>query len=54
MINFILSKYSYKSVIIKGDSAASNHYFSEKDKHLLKNIHKSENPTTAILPHKKI
>ena len=37
------------SVIIKGNSASSNHYFTEKDKHLLRIICHTSTPTTAIL-----
>ena len=50
--NSTLSDNPYASIIIKGDSAASKHYFIAKDKHLLTNICNTSIPTTAILHNK--
>ena len=38
---------------MKGDNAASNHYFAAKYKHLLTNIRNTSIPTIGILPNKE-
>ena len=48
--NSTLSDNPHASVIIKRDSAASNNYFTENDKHLLTDIRYISIPITVILP----
>ena len=51
--NCSLSENPHEYLSIKGDSAASNHYFAAKDKHILTNICNTSSPTLAIPPNKE-